>query len=506
MRVGGILKTALLFNMGLALVIGASPADALQQASAVVSLAQTWAFPAESQAGSVQSVRLPGIYPSPDSTKFYSLLNRRTFGGYGCDGGASSSLQSIDARTGAVLSTAQLDLPQTMPVHNYAMDYGTSRMVVYTGCLDTGVWTSIDVATGARIAQWRHGWADRVVMGTDPGVIFLLTSIGSVANLDYRKVVEAVSTNTGKSLWTSPIEGAPAYIGGWESSAYQGARHYEGRTMAVSSDGSRLYLLRSWENRMQVLDTTTGASVGIVELPPSGDLRTIVASPVSPRAFITDWTNNTVQVIDTESLRLVNSLPINGRCPENMDIDATGELLAVHVACDQPRIIVIRTSDGSQLTETAAPGDITQLTVMPNRQALITARNADLTGYDIKETLPATQSTSKTRPVPAPLAPRGVSANAGTNGAQVSWQSPANSTLSKVTGYRVIAKPTGQLCVTKASKSSCTFSGLVPGKKYQFTVEARNTAAYGLKALSPVISIPRPAPAPEPEKPPAVIF
>ena len=493
---------------GFVLTIGAPTAEAIQDPSPLLGLTQKWTLPAESPSGAVQSTRPPGLYPSPDSAKFYSLLSRRAFGGYGCDGGVSTSLQSIDAATGAVQSATALDLPPSMPVHMYAMDYGTTRLVANTGCLDDHTWTSIDVRTGARIAQWGRGtWADRIVMGVDPNVLFVLTGTGNVANLDYQKVVEAVNTSTGKTLWTTQVAGVPTNLGGWEGSAIVYDRQYENRPMAVSADGSRLYVLRWWENRMEVLNAATGASVGFVDLPPSKDLRSIVASPVSPRVFITDWTNNTIRVIDTETLGLVNSLPINGRCPENMDIDATGELLAVQVACEQPRIIIIRTSDGSQLTETSVPGAVTQIAVMPNRQGLVTVRNADLTGYQITETIPAAQPTSKTRPIPAPLAPRGVSANAGTTSAQVSWKSPANLTKSKVTGYRVIAKPTGQQCVTKANRSSCTISGLVPGKKYQFSVEARNAKTWGLKALSPVVEIPRPAPAPapEPEKPPAVI-
>ena len=341
-------------------------------------------------------------------------------------------------------------------------------------------------------------------MGPDPNRIFIITGLGNVANLNYQKVIEATDTTTGRVLWRTALAGGPNYFGTWEGAATQG-RPYEGHPMAVSSDGSRLFVLHWWTNQLDVLNAATGASLGLVNLPASKDLRNIVASPVSSRAFVTDWSNNVIHVIDTDSLTVVNSFPIKGRCPESTAIDASGEFLAVHVACDQPRLLLMRSTDGSLLTETAAGGDITQIAVMPNRQGLVTARNADLTGYQISESVPSTQASSKVQPLPVPTAPTSVFASASDSSVQVSWKAPLNGAKAKVTGYRVTAIPSGQQCLTTANKSSCVITGLTPGRKYQFAVEGRNAKTWGLKAFSSVVEIPQANPPAPPDKPTPIL-
>jgi hypothetical protein len=491
------------------ILVGATPsAYGAQQPAPSTSVQEAWSLPAEPSAGDVISIRPPGLYPSPDSSRVYTLLNRRSFGGYGCtNGGVTAGLQAIDAASGAVLSTTTFPLPVSAPVHAFAMDEGAQRVVVNTGCLDSNVWTSVDVATGSTLAQWkRANWPDRTVMGVDPNVIYVMTGTGNVANLDYRKVIEAVSTRTGATLWTSPLDGAAPYQGGWLASAIVTGRQYEGQPLAVSADGRLLYVLRSWAGDVAVLDTGTGASVGVIALPASTDLRTIVASPVSPRAFITDWTNSSINVIDTDSLSLVSTIPIRGRCLESMDIDATGELLAVLAACDDPRIILIRTSDGSTVTETPASADVTQVLLSPSGRTLVSARNASLAGYRVTEALPASKASKVARPIPAPLAPRSATAVVAGTTATVTWVQPANSRAAKVTGYRVTIRPGGGTCIVRSTTRKCVFRTLTPGRRYVFQVEARNATRYGLRADTAVTTVPVPVvsepPAPTPTAPP----
>lgn len=483
----------------------AVPAESSNITTPTTSLQEAWTIPAPSPTGSVISVRPPGLYYSPDSTRLYSLLDRRSLGGYGCDGGEGSRFETIDAATGAVVSSTVLALPPKAPVHHYAMDDAAQRIVVNTGCLEKYLWTSFDAATGARISQWQKDtWADRVAMGVDPNVIFIITGRGKVANGDYRKIVEAVDTSSGRTLWSRTLEGAPTYQGGWVSSTMASGRQYEGQPMAVSADGSRLFVLRWWSNQVEVINAVSGSSEGLIDLPASQDLRNIVASPVDPRAFVTDWTNNRIHVIDTEARSVVTTLPVDGRCLESVAIDATGELLAVNAACDQPRVLLIRSADGSKANEVAVPGDVTQLAVAPNGRGMVIARNANLAGVRVTEILPATAPSKKVRPIPAPTDPRNVAAAPATSSAVVTWLAPANAKRAKVTSYRVTARPGGDTCTVKArAPLTCTFSGLTPGRRYVFQVQARNSAQFGLKSDSAIVTIPVPTPVapPSPEKP-----
>lgn len=492
--------------VGLTLVVttaGAFPAHSLDPVAPTTSLQTTWTIPTPPTESGLVAVRPPGLYFSPDSSRVYSMRDRRVLGGYGCDGSAGSRLEAIDALTGSPVPVPSLDLPPTAPVHQFTMDDSAQRVVVNTGCLDNYVWTSFDVSTGSRIAQWTRGtWTDRVAMGIDPNLIFTITGQGKVANGDYRKVVEAVETTSGRTIWSRSLDGAPDYFGGWFGSTLVTGRQYEGEPMAVSADGSRLFLLRWWSNQVEVISAATGASQGTIDLPPSTDLRNIVASPVDPRAFVTDWSNNRIHVIDTESLVLVNTLPVDGRCLESIAIDATGQFLSVYAACDEPRVILMRTSDGSVAHEAAFPGDVTQLAMAPNGRSLVTAQNATLTGSQVTETLPAAAPAKAARPIPAPSNPRSVTATPSSSSAVVTWLAPANATKAKIKEYRVTARPGGATCTVKArSPLTCTFSDLTAGRRYVFQVQARNSTQYGLRSDSAIVTIPVPV-APTPPPPP----
>jgi hypothetical protein len=337
-------------------------------------------------------------------------------------------------------------------------------------------------------------------MGPDPSRVYVVDWKGGACSAcDYQ--VQALDALTGQALWTSGIGSGP-----WADFGSDTARQYQSKRLAVSADGSRLYVIPSTRSEVVVLDANSGSVIGRIALPTSMDLRSIVVSPVSPRAFVTDWTNNVIRVIDTDSLSLASQFNVPGRCLESMDINATGDLLAVLAACDNPRTILMRTSDGSTLTEAPAPADGSEIRLLPNGSGLITRRSAELTGSTITETLPAAKPSGHSRPIPAPTQPRSVQVSTATTSARVSWSPPTNAKRAKVTRYRVIARPSGQSCLVKLNSFSCTVNNLATGRRYAFTVEARNAAGWGLRALSPVVTLVQPAPsvpapAPQPPKP-----
>jgi len=73
-----------------------------------------------------------------------------------------------------------------------------------------------------------------------------------------------------------------------------------------------------------------------------------------------------------------------------------------------------------------------------------------------------------------PSAPRGAVAIAGDDTALVTWQPPADTGGSPITGYVATASPGGATC--SVTTTSCTVSGLANGTAYTFTVVARNAA------------------------------
>jgi len=103
----------------------------------------------------------------------------------------------------------------------------------------------------------------------------------------------------------------------------------------------------------------------------------------------------------------------------------------------------------------------------------------------------STPAETTATPIAAPMAPTSVNAVAGNGSAVVSWE-PAFDNGSPVTSYLVTSSG-GKTCTTKAA-TSCTVSGLVNGRTYNFTVKATN--AVGVSAPSTVVASATPAAAP----------
>lgn len=107
-----------------------------------------------------------------------------------------------------------------------------------------------------------------------------------------------------------------------------------------------------------------------------------------------------------------------------------------------------------------------------------------------------------------PSVPRAVATSTAPTSATVTWQPPAQTGGTPVTGYRVSrdgADSNGYGAYTTtvaASSRSFTFSGLVPGSTYNLTVAAVNARGAGVAASKPA-TIPA---TPPPSTPPPPVL
>lgn len=274
------------------------------------------------------------------------------------------------------------------------------------------------------------------------------------------------------------------------------------RRLAINPAGERVYVLPEDSTDLVVVDA---ASLAVVARVPAGpNPAALVLSPTADEVFVADIDDRVLRRFDATTLALLGASPLPGRCPGPLVIDTLGDRAVVGNPCGGDALHVFSPADGRDLSRPFATSNGMGLAMRPDGSIVYDMESGGgrISGYRL-----ATRSqvaAEQRAATPLPLQPRSVSVVLSGTTARVSWAPPANARRSKVTQYRVTAKPGGATCTAKAS-TGCSISGLDQGRTYAFIVEARGLSGTGPRAISPFVSVPRPVtpPAPTPEPKPS---
>jgi YVTN family beta-propeller protein len=91
--------------------------------------------------------------------------------------------------------------------------------------------------------------------------------------------------------------------------------------LAMSRDGTRLYVAENLANKLGVLDTRTKTI--IAEVPVGRQPWSVALHPMLPQAYVTNRVDRTVSVVDTETLRVLATLP-TGSGPNAVAVSPDG--------------------------------------------------------------------------------------------------------------------------------------------------------------------------------------
>ena len=137
--------------------------------------------------------------------------------------------------------------------------------------------------------------------------------------------------------------------------------------LAISPDGSRLYVANNLGDSMSIVNTATGATVATT--PVGRNPYTVALSGDGKTAYVSDWGGNTVSVVDAATGAAKGSIAV-GTHPSAMTLDAGAGRLYV-ANSDSDNVSVIDTATNGVLqTIDLAPYPGAQVGASPNALAL----------------------------------------------------------------------------------------------------------------------------------------
>ena len=159
--------------------------------------------------------------------------------------------------------------------------------------------------------------------------------------------------------------------------------------LAVTPDGSRVYVTDNTSGSVSVLDTATDTVTKTITV--GAGAEGVAITPNGAQAYVANFTDNTVSVIDTATNAVTKTIAV-GAGPA--DVAVTPDGAKVYVTNDTADTVsVIDTSTGSVSATVAANDDPAGLAISPNGTAYVANFTKDrvfIIGTDNLITLPAT--------------------------------------------------------------------------------------------------------------------
>lgn len=267
--------------------------------------------------------------------------------------------------------------------------------------------------------------------------------------------------------------------------------------IAVSLDGSTLFVGASTGSEVFILDTESLTLLDVVALPESG-VREILAASNGSDLYVSGGerfsSSGSLFVIDIPSRSLRKRIRLPTSNSWAMALTPNGSRLYVTLAQENGRVVVLDT----------AAGDVIGTIPVGSNPRGIAINALGTRAYVTNLSSNSISVLDLTKPLPnPPSSPARVFVKAKRGYAIVSWRESKSPGGAPVEVYEVTTNQGPQTC--KSDTGQCTIRGLVPGKNYVFMVRARN--AFGLsqarttdaiKALAPPPRRPSPTPSPRP--------
>lgn len=154
-----------------------------------------------------------------------------------------------------------------------------------------------------------------LTVGTSTGLAMAVSPDGKrvYASTDYLQGKVAVIDTTSDTVLTTYIVGRGP------------------QTIAVSTDGSRVYTSNYGNNSVSVINTVTGAvtTIGISSGTAAGtNPYSLVLSPDGSRIYVSNYNTNTVSVINTSTNAVIATIPV-GSAPRKLQINHSGSMVYV---------------------------------------------------------------------------------------------------------------------------------------------------------------------------------